>query len=171
MEEWGYGWKVNSNYGNIALYWQKCCLTLINLKKTNMKNLLILLLMVCGAAVFAQQAKTPAAKVNGPVLAFEKNTHDFGDIFQGDKVEQVFKFTNTGSEPLIITNIQVTCGCTAPEWPRNPIPPGGKGEIKIGFNSAGKMGRQNKTVTVVSNAVNDENTISFVTNILDKKPQ
>ena len=137
-----------------------------------MKKYLILFLLIgLSAQLFAQQAVSKTAKVNGPVLAFEKNTHDFGEIFQGDKVKQVFKFTNTGNEPLIITNIQVTCGCTAPEWPRNPIPPGGKGEIKIGFNSAGKIGRQNKTVTVISNAANDENTISFVTNILDKKPQ
>ncbi|MCU0396999.1 MAG: DUF1573 domain-containing protein [Cyclobacteriaceae bacterium] len=137
-----------------------------------MKKFLILIIFAAFTATgFAQQAKTQAVKANGPVLTFEKNTHDFGDIFQGDKVEQVFKFTNTGNEPLIISNIQVTCGCTAPEWPRNPIPPGGKGEIKIAFNSAGKMGRQNKTVTVISNAVNEGNTISFVTTILDKKPQ
>lgn len=121
--------------------------------------------------VFAQQAKAPTAKINGPVLTFEKNTHDFGDIHQGDKVEKLFKFTNTGNEPLIISNIEVTCGCTAPEWPRNPIPPGATGEIKVVFNSAGKMGRQNKTVTVKSNAVNDDNMISFVTTILDKNPQ
>ncbi|MCU0356742.1 MAG: DUF1573 domain-containing protein [Cyclobacteriaceae bacterium] len=136
-----------------------------------MKNLLILLLFVFSTSVFAQQAKTPAAKVNGPVLTFEKNTHDFGDIFQGDKAEYVYKFTNTGNEPLIISNIQVTCGCTAPEYTKMPVPPGGKGEIKIVFNSAGKYGRQNRTSTVISNAVNDENTISFVANILDKKPQ
>jgi hypothetical protein len=134
------------------------------------KTALLMVLMAFAFYGFAQEAK-PAAKLNGPILTFEKNTHDFGDIYQGDQVAQVFKFTNTGNEPLIITNIQVTCGCTAPEWPRQPIPPGGKGEIKIGFNSAGKMGRQNKTVTVVSNAANDENTISFVTNILTKTPQ
>ena len=134
------------------------------------KYLIVFFLLVLTASAFAQ-SKSTAPKQSGPVLTFEKNTHDFGDIFPGDKVEQVFKFTNTGNEPLIITNIQVTCGCTAPEWPRNPIPPGGKSEIKIAFNSAGKSGRQNKTVTVVSNAANDENTISFVANILDKKPQ
>lgn len=140
-----------------------------------MKKYLILFLLIGFTAfVFAQTkvpAKSPATKVNGPILTFEKSTHDFGDIFQNDVVDHVFKFTNTGNEPLIISNIQVTCGCTAPEWPRQPIAPGGKGEIKIAFNSAGKMGKQNKTVTVVSNASNDENTISFVANILDKKPQ
>jgi hypothetical protein len=134
------------------------------------KTVFMMVLMAFAVCGFAQEAKT-AAKPNGPILTFEKNTHDFGDIYQGDKVEQIFKFTNTGNEPLIITNIQVTCGCTAPEWPRNPIPPGGKGEIKIAFNSAGKMGRQNKTVTVISNAANEDTTISFVTNILTKTPQ
>ncbi|MDH4058501.1 MAG: DUF1573 domain-containing protein [Cyclobacteriaceae bacterium] len=137
-----------------------------------MKNYLILFFLVAvSTSIFGQESKAPVAKANGPVLAFEKNTHDFGDIYQGDRVEQVFKFKNTGTEPLIITNIEVTCGCTAPEWPRNPIPAGGEGEIKVAFNSAGKMGRQNKTVVVKSNALNDDNTISFVTTILDKKPQ
>ncbi|MBX2945713.1 MAG: DUF1573 domain-containing protein [Cyclobacteriaceae bacterium] len=136
-----------------------------------MKKFFVFLLMVALASgTYAQDKQATTSKTNGPVLTFEKNTHDFGDIFQGDQVEHVFKFTNTGNEPLIISNIQVTCGCTAPSWPKNPIPPGGKGEIKIGFNSTGKMGRQNKTVTVVSNAVNDDNLISFVTNILAKNP-
>ncbi|MBL7845221.1 MAG: DUF1573 domain-containing protein [Cyclobacteriaceae bacterium] len=135
------------------------------------KPLVLLFLVALVANTLAQDTKSAAAKVNGAVITFEKSTHDFGDIYQGDNVEHVYKFTNTGNEPLIISNIQVTCGCTAPSWPKNPIPPGGKGEIKIGFNSAGKMGRQNKTVTVVSNAVNEDNLISFVTNILAKNPQ
>lgn len=122
------------------------------------------------APAFAQEVST---KVNGPVISFEKKTHDFGDIFQGDKVEETFRFTNTGNEPLIITNVQVTCGCTTPKgWPKEPIQPGGKGEVTIAFNSAGKMGRVDKTVTVVSNAVNaDGAQIKFTTNVLDKKPQ
>jgi hypothetical protein len=130
----------------------------------------LLLVVVLGLAVgaFAQ-----SAKVNGPVIAFEKKTHDFGQIVQGDKVEQVFKFTNTGTEPLIITNVQVTCGCTTPKgWPRDPIQPGGKGEITIAFNSAGKIGRQDKVVTIVSNAANaDEAKISFTTQVVEKKEQ
>lgn len=132
----------------------------------------LFLIVVLGLAVqtFAQQASTQ--KVTGPVITLEKNTHDFGDIYQGDKVEQVFKFTNTGNEPLMITNIQISCGCTTPQWPHEPIPPGGKGEITIGFNSAGKMGKQNKVLPIISNAVNsDEAKITFTTNVLDKKPQ
>ena len=129
------------------------------------------MIVVLGFAAqgFAQQP----AKQAGPVITFEKKSHDFGDIVQGDKVEETFKFANTGTEPLIITNVQVTCGCTVPKgWPRDPIMPGGKGELTIAFNSAGKMGKQNKVVTVVSNAVNAEGAqISFTTNVLEKKGQ
>jgi Protein of unknown function (DUF1573) len=111
------------------------------------------------------------ASVNGPVITWDKATHDFGDITQGDKVEQAFAFTNTGTSPLIITNIEVTCGCTTPRgWPRDPIAPGEKGEILIAFNSAGKYGKQNKVVTVISNAANPEVVqLIFSANVLEKK--
>lgn len=135
------------------------------------KYLFVLAALFITLPSIAQEAA--ANKANGAVITFEKKSHDFGDILQGDKVEETFKFTNTGTEPLIITNVQVTCGCTTPKgWPRDPIMPGGKGEITVAFNSAGKSGRQNKVVTIVSNAVNTEGSqISFVTNVLDKKPQ
>ena len=134
-----------------------------------------LLILICAVALaspsFAQEKK--AEQKNGAVITWEKKTHDFGNIVQGDKVEHTFYFTNTGNEPLIITNVQVSCGCTTPKgWPRDPIPPGAQGEITVSFSSAGKMGKQNKPVTLVTNAVNpQDNTISFTTNILDKKPQ
>ena len=133
------------------------------------KYLFLIVVLGFAAQAFAQQP----ANQTGPVISFEKKTHDFGDIFQGDKVEETFKFANTGTEPLIITNVQVTCGCTTPKgWPRDPIMPGGKGELTVAFNSAGKMGKQNKVVTVVSNAVNPDGTqISFTTNVLEKKEQ
>jgi hypothetical protein len=132
----------------------------------------LFLLVVLGLAghAFAQQASAQAA---GAVITFEKSTHDFGDIYQGDKVEYTFKFTNTGTDALLITNVNVQCGCTTPKgWSRDPIPPGSKGEITVAFNSAGKMGMQNKVVTLVTNASNAEgNKISFTTNVLEKKPQ
>ncbi len=133
------------------------------------KYLLLIVVLAFAAEGFAQQA----APQNGPVITFEKKTHDFGDIIQGDKVEETFKFANTGTEPLILTNVQATCDCTTPKgWPRDPILPDGKGELTVAFNSAGKMGKQNKVVTVVSNAVNaDGAQISFTTNVLEKKAQ
>ena len=106
---------------------------------------------------------------SGPVMTFAEENYDFGDIFQGDKVEHTFAFENTGTEPLIITNVQVTCGCTATKWPRDPIAPGQKSEITILFNSAGKMGRQNKVITIVSNAANPMNRVKIATNVLPKK--
>jgi len=133
------------------------------------KYLFLVFILGVVASSFGQQAQQTVKK-DGAVITFDKKTHDFGDIMQGDKVEHTFYFTNTGNEPLIITNVQVTCGCTTPKgWPREPIPPGGKGELTVSFNSAGKSGRQNKPVTVVSNATNtDGNQITFTTNVLEK---
>ena len=128
--------------------------------------------MLIGAVVFAATAFGQAAeKISGPVIVWEKSTHDFGDMTQGDKVEHTFKFTNVGTEPIVITNVEVTCGCTLPKsWPRDPIAAGGKGEIVVAFNSTGKLGKQNKVVTVVSNAVNPEGKqIIFTANVLEKK--
>jgi hypothetical protein len=116
----------------------------------------------------AQNGPNPSTK-DGPVITFEKKSHDFGDIVQGDKVEHTFSFTNTGTEPLIITNVQVTCGCTTPKgWPRDPIMPNHSGEITVGFSSSSKIGRQHKPITVISNAVNKDGSqmISITTNIL-----
>jgi Protein of unknown function (DUF1573) len=128
-----------------------------------MKKLFFILLSVV--------AFTATAQTKGPILTWEKSTHDFGDLAQGDKVEHVFKFKNTGNEALIITNVQVTCGCTTPRgWARDPIAPGQSGEITIAFNSLGKFGKQNKVVTVISNATNpDGGQVSFSANVLEKK--
>jgi uncharacterized repeat protein (TIGR01451 family) len=134
-----------------------------------MKKYLFLVVIL---GVFASAySQTPAQKSNGPVITFEKSTHDFGEMVQGDKVEYTYKFTNTGNEPLLITSVNVQCGCTTPKgWPRDPVAPGAKGELTIAFNSAGKLGMQNKVVTLVSNATNaDGNKVSFTTNVLEKK--
>lgn len=108
----------------------------------------------------------------GAAITWENNIHDFGDIIEGDKVEYTYKFTNTGTEALVITNVQVTCGCTTPKgWPRDPIAPGKKAEIIVQFNSTGKIGRQNKVVTVVSNAIGGNSQITFSATVLEKKIQ
>jgi Protein of unknown function (DUF1573) len=133
------------------------------------KLLMAAALIVLAFGAFSQSTTT--ANQNGPVLTWDKTTHDFGVIAQGDVVEHTFKFANTGNEPLIITNVQVSCGCTTPKgWPRDPVMPGGKGELTVAFNSTGKMGLQNKPVTIVSNALNDTK-ISFTTEVVEKKPQ
>ncbi|MEQ9466074.1 MAG: DUF1573 domain-containing protein [Ekhidna sp.] len=95
----------------------------------------------------------PAEKPEGPLPAikFEEELHDFGTIKDGDVVEHVFSFVNDGEAPLIISDAKATCGCTVPEWPKEPIPVGGSGEIKVRFNSKNKPGVQNKTVTLTAN--------------------
>jgi hypothetical protein len=98
-------------------------------------------------------------------IVFLDATHDFGDIKQGDQVEWTFKFENKGSAPLVLTNVATTCGCTAPEWPREPILPGESSEIKVRFNSAGKIGMQNKVITIYSNAVNSTERVKIIANV------
>jgi hypothetical protein len=127
-------------------------------------------LIVCLFSVGLLAAQSPT-EIKGPVLTWEKVEHDFGDINQGDKVSHTFKFVNTGTEPLIITNVEVTCGCTVPKgWPRDPIMPGDKGELDVMFNSTGKHGKQTKVVTVVSNATLGNSQVTFSATILEKKP-
>lgn len=98
-------------------------------------------------------ASQPSVKPDGPLPSFEfgKEDHDFGTINEGDIVDHVFTFANNGDAPLIISSATASCGCTVPQWPKEPIPVGGSGEIKVQFNSRNKPGIQNKTVTITSN--------------------
>ena len=129
-----------------------------------------LLLLPLAFVALSVSAQVISGQKNGAIISWENQTFDFGDIVQGEKVEHTFSLTNQGNEPLVITNIQVTCGCTTPKgWPRDPIAPGQKAEITVAFNSAGKFGRQNKVVTVVSNAISGSNQITFSANVLEKK--
>ncbi|MEA1787054.1 DUF1573 domain-containing protein [Arenibacter sp. GZD96] len=85
-----------------------------------------------------------------PVMTFEKSEHDFGVIEQNAAQETVFKFTNTGNAPLIITNATSSCGCTVPDPPKDPILPGDSGELLVKFNGAGQN-QVTKTITVTAN--------------------
>jgi hypothetical protein len=129
-----------------------------------LKRIFIMAMWLLATAALAQEPS------NGPVITWEKLSHDFGDIVQGEKIEHTFKFTNTGTSALVITNVEVTCGCTVPKgWPRDPIMPGDKGEITVAFNSSGKVGRQNKVITITSNSIGTTNQVMIVANVLDKK--
>jgi hypothetical protein len=115
-----------------------------------MKKIIISAFLIFGAAYFSQ-AQTPAS--NNPDQAdieFEKEVHDFGVIPQNVPATYTFVFKNTGKEPLIITNASASCGCTTPEWTREPIKKGEKGFVKATYNAA-SPGVFNKTVTVVTN--------------------
>lgn len=98
-----------------------------------------------------KSAGTPTDKA--PVIQFEKMEYDFGKILQGEVVSYTFHFTNVGNAPLIITSVEKSCGCTAGDFPREPIAPGQQGDIKITYDSKGHFGFQSKSVVVNANTV------------------
>ena len=104
-----------------------------------------------------------------PSFSFEEEFHDFGTINEGDVVEHLFKFTNNGKAPLIITDAKATCGCTVPQWPKEPIPVGETGEIKVRFNSKNKPGVQNKTVTLTANTWPNNKRVKIRANVLKEE--
>ena len=110
----------------------------------------------------------PEIKPEGPLPAFEftEEQHDFGTVKEGDKATHVFSFTNVGEAPLIISSATATCGCTVPEWPKEPIPVGGTGDIKVVYNSANKAGMQRKTVTITANTYPKKSQLQITANVV-----
>ena len=96
-------------------------------------------------------ANEPTDTVNVAKISFEEESYDFGEVEAGEIVTHVYRFTNTGKVPLVISNARSTCGCTVPSWPKDPIPPGEKGEIEVRFNTKNKKAKQQKPVTITAN--------------------
>jgi Protein of unknown function (DUF1573) len=95
------------------------------------------------------------------VLKFKNESHDFGKIEEGTVATYVFEFTNTGTAPVVISNAQPSCGCTTPDWTKEPVMPGKTGRVSASFNSQGRPGNFSKTVTVISNSETPQITLSF----------
>lgn len=117
-----------------------------------MKNVLLISLLLL-AVVFKSQAQPQVADTS-LVIQFESLVHDYGTIVKGSDGTCEFKFVNAGKTPLIIQNVSASCGCTVPEWTKEPVQPGKSGKIKVSYNTAIISGFT-KTVTVVSNARNN----------------
>ena len=120
---------------------------------------LVLSIIAFAAFTTATLAQAPtAAPAAAPVnpnaadFKFEKEVHDFGNVKEGTQAEYVFKFTNIGKEPLVITNVQASCGCTTPKWTKEPVKPGETGQVTAIYNSKGRPGNFNKAVTITSKA-------------------
>lgn len=124
--------------------------------------------VMLGSAPMPETNTPPPANGQYPVMAFGKTTHDFGTINEGDKVTYTFTFTNTGKSDLLISNAVGSCGCTVPEYPKTPIKPGQSDKIKVSFNSAGKSGNQQKTVTIATNSAAGKETLIIKANIKPK---
>lgn len=116
------------------------------------KYSLLLVCLVFSLATMAQKA----------VISFEEKTHDFGKIKEDDgKVTYVFNFVNNGKGPLVVSRVQASCGCTTPTWTKEPIEVGKKGSITVTYNPTGRPGAFAKTITVYSNAVDEQSVITI----------
>jgi hypothetical protein len=107
---------------------------------------LVALLSFFSSYTYAQTAEAFAQ------FKFEEETHNFGDLIEGNNATYEFVFTNTGNQPLVITNCKASCGCTTPSWPKEPIMPGKHGKITVQFDTKGKSGSFLKSIWVSSNA-------------------
>ncbi|PWK19424.1 uncharacterized protein DUF1573 [Arcicella aurantiaca] len=95
------------------------------------------------------------------IIKFKTESHDFGKIEEGTQATYTFEFTNTGTAPVVISNAQASCGCTTPDWTKDPVMPGKTGKVTASFNSQGRPGNFSKTVTVVSNSESPQIVLSI----------
>jgi hypothetical protein len=116
-----------------------------------------------GVSITPNPAAIEPAAAPAPLttIKFEEVEFDFGQIKQGETVKHKFKFTNTGTNPLILENVKPSCGCTAIDWPKEPIAPGQTGEIEAQFNSTGKFGDQLKNITITLNTTEHLERLTF----------
>jgi len=142
------------------------------MKKVILLASFALLMTACGNATDRIESSTEVENETMmevlPEIVFEEEFHDFGEINEGLVAEHVFSFKNEGEGPLIISNAQGSCGCTVPVWPRQPIAPGATGEIKVSFNSTGRAGKQDKRVTLTTNAVPQTKVLNITSTVIAK---
>jgi len=133
------------------------------------KTFLFFLFITAATVSFAQQAKTGTAdkitqanaNPNAPTVDFKEESYNFGDVSEGPQITHEFKFTNNGKEPLILSNVKASCGCTTPSWPKDPILPGKEATILVTYNTQGRPGKFTKTITITSNASNPNKVITI----------
>ncbi|MGH2575770.1 MAG: DUF1573 domain-containing protein [Ignavibacteria bacterium] len=126
----------------------------------------LILVFSFSAFLISKNLKDP--RISGPVITFEEEKHDFGDVKQGPALENYFEFTNTGEDVLIVKSVTTSCGCTgAMIGDKKEFLPGEKGKVKVTFNTEGRSGINEKTITVESNdARNPRKTLSIKCNII-----
>ncbi len=112
-------------------------------------------------------AQTTTTATSNAAITFNKTMHDYGKVTQGADGNCEFIFTNTGTEPLVLSNVQTSCGCTVPSWPKEPILPGKKGTIKVNYTKMNVVGTISKQITVYSNASNGTIQLSIKGTVLE----
>lgn len=140
--------------------------------------LLNTLFAICTAAMVSCNTDNPASKIKSEnvqaaqkrdaesakgaaVASFDRLVHDFGTIQAGEIIETTFEVTNTGKTDMYILDAKVTCGCTVPKWPKGAIAPGESEDIVVKFNSRGKVGRQSKNITLITNTANGREVVKI----------
>jgi hypothetical protein len=138
------------------------------------KEILFLVTIISIAFVSCSLNKGKHSEVNHvadtdgvPEIKFDTTYHDYGTLIQGEQAAFTFKFVNQGSADLIIYDAFSTCGCTVPEYSKEPVSPGAEGKIEVVFNSEGKRGVQYKTVTLKLNTIIKEKTLTIRANVIE----
>jgi hypothetical protein len=137
------------------------CLTLLSCKDSATAK-------IDAANLESAKERDEIISLGSPILEFDTMEYDFGTIVEGEIVDGVFNVTNKGKVDLVITAVQPSCGCTTPDWTKDPIKPGEKGEIKFSFNSNGRVGKQHKSITITSNAEKVKETIRLTGTVTAK---
>lgn len=140
------------------------------MKKIACGMMLVAALMCASMAVAApvENVKPATEQVEGPGIKFEKTVHDYGTIQQGANGDCEFVFENNGTEPLILSNVRSSCGCTVPSWPREPIMPGKKSSIKVHYDT-NRVGGISKSITVSTNGNPERVVLSIRGSVTPKK--
>jgi hypothetical protein len=125
-------------------------------------------MMACSSGNSPDNTAMNHETLKGAVIEFDKEVHDFGQIVSGERVSYAFRFTNKGTEPLLITGIKSGCGCTVGEYPREPILPKKSGRVQVVFNSSGRRGFQAEIVRVFSNAGEEVITLRIQGEVLER---
>jgi hypothetical protein len=149
-----------------------------------MKRLIILpaltvIMMACNGPVKKEVSTNPSSAVlpeekkdtaSFTSIQWIDSVKDYGKIAEGQKLEVLYRFKNTGSKPLVIESVHPSCGCTVADPPKEPIPAGAEGEIKGTFDSNGKSGQQHKTIFVMANTRGIQNhELSFTVDVQKKQ--
>lgn len=117
----------------------------------------------------APKTEAKAANPNAPKITFAEQSYDFGTVVEGPQVTHDFKIKNEGKEPLVLSNVRASCGCTVPTWPKEPILPGKESVISATYNTSGRPGHFNKTITIESNSEGGNKVVTITGEVI--KPE
>lgn len=149
------------------------CRTLVNMLRDTfiiVSLLMVVILSSCQGAGKGNTGKTAGAdSTQYAELTFEKVFHDFGQIMEGETVSCLMKYKNTGTVDLVIRNAETSCGCTVSRWSKSPLKPGGEDKIEVIFDSSGRIGKQYKTITILSNARNNPVRLNITGEVITKQ--